>query len=630
MQIVNTFFLQYNDVSKSEIDVFMGKFRKQINNLKLKHKIVFFVYVVVSPVFVLIATGIFLRDSQIAAQQQEEADLNAIQSLEDNITSIQSDIVNISVYMCVNSDILTILKSGEPDKLNQNTRIWNTDAPTEILEDIIAIKGNIKTMAIYPENGVYPYLRCMDTSSYVAGIEDVRETDNYKAAVANRGDIIWKRVPKGVTDTYQANRTDKIVMYREIYDLSKTKPLGYMVIGIDEERYTELCRNAIRNEMEGIVVLSWQGDELTRAGEVDEEVLSYIQSEDYLAEDYRKRESNFEYGGYSVFCSQSEKKGVLVCRMLPISHQPILRVAKLPLFLLIGLLLALYPLLAIVSQVISKPLARLSAAMDQFKQGDFTQQVEVAADDEIGEVTECFNRMVLDIKELIDRNYVMSLKEKESELLALQAQINPHFLYNTLDSLYWRTMDSGNEDLAEDIYTLSQLFRMVLGHGQGIIPVSQEIELIRCYLQIQKMRFTTRLEYEIDVEKEMLDYRIPKLILQPFVENAIVHGLEDQEDTGSVIVTGRCKDNYLEFCIRDTGVGMTQEQIDAIWCVEDTKVYASQRIGRYAIKNVKERLELKYKDAYKLTIESEVGKGTKVIIVIPVDEEEEGLCPSNC
>lgn len=607
----------------------MEKFRHWINNLKLKHKIVFFVYLVISPVFVLIATGIFLRDSRIAATQQREADLNAIRSLEDNITSIQSDVVNLSVYMCINSDILTILKSDEPEKLNQNTRIWKTDAPIEILENIISIKGNIKTIAIYPENGVIPYLRCLDAGSYIAGIEEVRTTDNYKEAISNKGDVIWKHVSKGSSNTYQANRTNKIVMYREIYDGAKKVPLGYMVIGIDEDRYKELCQKTIRDEREGIVVLSWQGEELTRAGKIDEEVLAYIQSQDYLAQDYRKRDSNFEYKGYSVFCSQSEKKGVLVCRMLPVNHQPILQVAKLPLFLLIGLLLAMYPLLAMVSYAISKPLARLSAAMDQFKQGDFTQQIEVVAEDEIGEVTECFNRMVLDIKELIDRNYVMSLKEKESELLALQAQINPHFLYNTLDSLYWRTMDSGNEDLAEDIYTLSQLFRMVLGHGQGIIPVSQEIELIRCYLQIQKMRFTTRLEYEIDVEDEILDYRIPKLIMQPFVENAIIHGLENQEKTGSVIVTGRRKDRCLEFCIRDTGVGMTQEQINAIWDTGDSKKYASQRIGRYAIKNVRERLELKYKESYQLTIESEVGKGTVVTIRLPMDEKEVNICLSN-
>lgn len=598
--------------------------------MKLKHKIVFFVYLVISPVFILIATIIFLRDSQLAVQQQHEADMNAIQSLEDNITSIQSDVVNLSVYMCINNDILTILRSDEPETLNRNARIWQSDAPLEIVGDIISVKGSIKTIAIYPENGVLPYLRCLDAGSYVADMEEVRETETYQEAIANRGDVIWKRVPKGSSDTYQGNRTDKIVMYREMYDLSKTTPLGYMVIGIDEKQYKDLCQKTIRDEQEGIVVLSWQGEELTRAGEVNEGVLSYIQSPEYLAKDYRERNADFEYDGYSVVCSQSEKKGVLVCRMLPVNHQPMFRVAKMPLFLLIGLLLAMYPLLVIVSRVISKPLARLSTAMDQFKQGDFTQQVEVAADDEIGEVTECFNRMVRDIKELIDRNYVMSLKEKESELLALQAQINPHFLYNTLDSLYWRTMDSGNEDLAEDIYTLSQLFRMVLGHGQGVVPVSQEIELVRCYLQIQKMRFTTRLEYEIDVEEEILDIHIPKLILQPFVENAIVHGLENQGDKGSVTVMGRRQGRFLEFRVEDTGVGMTQEQIDAVWDVSDSRKYASQRIGRYAIKNVKERLELKYKDAYQLNIQSEVGKGTIVTIVIPIDRDKGDICHLNC
>ncbi|MBO5474654.1 MAG: sensor histidine kinase [Lachnospiraceae bacterium] len=598
----------------------MEKFRGWMNHLKLKHKIVVYVYLVISPVFVMIATGIFLGDSRAALKQQEEADLNTIQSLEDNITSLQSDVVNFSVYMCINNDILAILNSDEPEILNLNSRIWRTDAPMEILEDIISIKGNIKTLAIYPENGVNPYLRCLDASSYLNNLEEIRETDIYRSAVAGRGDIIWKKVPKGSSDTYQANRTNKIVMYREMYDLSKKKPLGYMVIGIDEEWYQELCRNALRNDREGIIVLSWQGEELTRVGEVDEEVLAYVQSEEYIGQDYRKRENSFTYNGFRVFCSQSEKKGVLVMRMLPDSYRSVYRVAKLPLCLLAGLLIAMYPILSIVSHVISKPLVKLSAAMNQFKQGDFTQQVEVTAGDEVGEVTECFNRMVLDIKELIDKNYVMSLKEKESELLALQAQINPHFLYNTLDSLYWRAMDGDNEDLAEDIYTLSQLFRMVLGQGQSIISVSQEIELVRCYLQIQKMRFTARLEYEIDVEEEIQNCRIPKLILQPFVENAIVHGLENQQDAGSVTVTGRRREGYLEFRIQDTGVGMSREQIDAIWDMGDTREYASQRIGRYAIKNVRERLELKYKEAYQMKIESKVGQGTVVMIRLPIEE----------
>ena len=255
--------------------------------------------------------------------------------------------------------------------------------------------------------------------------------------------------------------------------------------------------------------------------------------------------------------------------------------------------------------------------MEEFQKGDFTKQVEVISFDEIGEVTACFNQMVMSIKELIDNKYVMELQEKESELIALQAQINPHFLYNTLDSLYWRIQSDGNEELAEDILALSQLFRLVLGQGKGIIPVHMEKDLIANYLHIQKMRFGRRLNYEISIDEEIMEASIPKLILQPFVENAIVHGFENTEFGGSLLVTGKRKGDNLIFTVEDNGVGMSDEQIEAIWNVEDSKKYSGQRIGRYAIKNVKERLALKYQSNFKLTIESIIGKGTTVTIMIP-------------
>lgn len=279
-------------------------------------------------------------------------------------------------------------------------------------------------------------------------------------------------------------------------------------------------------------------------------------------------------------------------------------------------------MLALVSNILAKPLGRLSHAMNQFKQGDFSQQVPVAANDEVGQVTECFNQMVLEIKELIDNNYVITLKEKESELNALQSQINPHFLYNTLDSLYWRAQNDGNEEIAEDILALSQLFRLVLGQGKATIAVRHEKELITRYLQIQKMRFSMRLEYEIDIDDEILDYYIPKLILQPFVENAIIHGLEKAGNPGCIYVNGRMQNGYLKFTVKDTGVGMTPEQVQAIWETDDLRRYESHRIGGYAIKNVKERLELKYRNNYTLEIESTVGIGTSVIIIIPAEDKE--------
>lgn len=168
--------------------------------------------------------------------------------------------------------------------------------------------------------------------------------------------------------------------------------------------------------------------------------------------------------------------------------------------------------------------------------------------------------MVDDIRELIDKNYILAIKERESELDTLQAQINPHFLYNTLDSLYWKATESGNDEIAEDILSLSQLFRLVLNRGDGIVTVKNEAELLERYLHIQKMRFGKRLTYEIALEQELLDEEIPKLILQPFVENAIVHGFERVDGSYTLNVSGEKKDNYMLFQIMDTGVGMSREQ----------------------------------------------------------------------
>ncbi len=299
-------------------------------------------------------------------------------------------------------------------------------------------------------------------------------------------------------------------------------------------------------------------------------------------------------------------------------------IVYMPVMLMIGVMLALFPLLLIISNLVTKPLRQISEAIRKFSAGDFEQQVEVSTHDEVGEVAECFNRMVGDIRTLIDENYVITLQEKESELTALQAQINPHFLYNTLDSLYWQAQEAENEELAETILALSQLFRMVLSQGKKEVTVGQEMELVSRYLQIQKVRFNKRLNYTIEVEESVRKARIPKLIVQPFVENAIVHGFENVSAPCQLKVRGKAEGDYICFEIQDTGIGMRQDQIDAIWEKENEK-YAKQRVGRFAIKNIKERLQLKYHDDFKLEIQSDVGHGTTVTLMVPLEREDHSV-----
>lgn len=372
----------------------------------------------------------------------------------------------------------------------------------------------------------------------------------------------------------------------------------------------------IKNE--GLIILDKNSGQLYEKGTIPDNVLEYIQKESFLKEDYKERPKHFSYGDSEIITLQGAGNSSIMCKVVPkySMQMQIMDFAYVPLILLIAILVGMLPLLLIISRCITGPVNKLSTAIEKFSKGDFNQKIEINTEDELGQVARCFNKMVEDIKKLIEENYIITLKEKESELATLQAQINPHFLYNTLDSFYWKASDDGNEELADNIIALSELFRLVLNQGQSEITVRNEIELVSRYLQIQRMRFSNRLKYTVDIEKDIELEKIPKLIVQPFVENAIVHGFENMGTNCKISVTGRLQNDMLCFEIIDTGIGMTQAQIDAIW-ENETKDYARQRIGKYAIKNIRERLQLKYLDNFKLKIESSLGKGTKVTLCIP-------------
>lgn len=597
--------------------------KQWISRLSVKKKLIFYGYLIISPVLFLICIVLSFTNYDKVVSEKLENDISGVNSLAESVSILQTDVKDISTYICINNEIHNLLTAGNPEELNGNARLWLEYAPMQIVQDMISLKGHVKTIAIYPENGLRPYLRCMDGSAYVSDIDTVHRSEIYKQTVDSDNGMVWKIVGKGSGETYETNRYDKVVLYREVFDLTQKKTLGYIVIGIKQDAFDTMCEKIIQDEKESVLILDKNGGELSRVGEIDEDVEDYLTSQEFMNQNYKERETYFTYQGYEVICNQKSENASIVCKIVPRYDRQmhIFDIIYMPGILLVGMLAGLLPLLLVISNIVTKPLKELSTAIDKFSHGDFEQQVDVTTEDEVGEVARCFNRMVGDIRTLIDENYVITLREKESELAALQAQINPHFLYNTLDSLYWQATAADQEELAESILALSQLFRLVLNQGKKELTVGQEIELISRYLQIQKLRFGKRLNYEIMVEDEIKKAKMPKLILQPFVENAIVHGFENVTVPCQLTVSGKREGDRIRFEVRDTGIGMRQDQIDAIW-EEKEQQYAKQRIGRYAIKNIKERLQLKYKDNFSLEIMSQVGHGTTVILSIPFEGEE--------
>lgn len=598
----------------------MKRIRRYVNRLSVQRKLVAYGYLTFIPVMTVVFIVLTITNYNKQSDAKYQSNMSEVNALADSIQTMQNNVKDISTYLCINSEIYSLLTADNPGKENRNAKLWLEEAPMQIVEDMLAVKGNIKTIAIYPENGIRPFLRCMDFSAYVPEISLVRETSAYRNVLECENGMLWTAIPKGRVDVFQNSRTDKVVLCREIYDMTQKKRLGFIVLGLNQTDFEDMSKSILKDELESVVILDPNGGLLSKVGNINPKVEEYLLSESFIGQEYRNRESCYFFEDYVIISKQINRNSSIVCKIIPKYSwkTQFWNFVYMPITVTVSVLAALLPLLWIISKTFTKPLRKLSVAIRKFSEGDFEQQVEVTSHDEIGEVAECFNQMVRDIKRLIDENYVITLQEKESELALLQAQINPHFLYNTLNSLYWKAVEKGDDEIGESILSLSQLFRLVLNQGRKEVTVSQEIELIANYLKIQKLRFTKRLNYEIKVDKSVEKTLIPKLILQPFIENAIVHGLENINRTFHLTVKVYEKDQHIHLEVSDTGVGMTKEQMDSIW-EDEPENYAKQRIGGYAIKNIRERLKMQYGEDFTLEIKSKVGEGTGVFLIIPFE-----------
>jgi two-component system, sensor histidine kinase YesM len=294
-----------------------------------------------------------------------------------------------------------------------------------------------------------------------------------------------------------------------------------------------------------------------------------------------------------------------------------------------GSILICFIMVLLISSSIIKPLGVLKSKMKMITKRDFDVKFESRYNDEVGELGAAFNFMTGEIEELIAKlnNSISELKEekdklkseqllkRKAELKALQSQINPHFLYNTLDSINWMANDIGASQISNITTSLSNLFRTALSKGHEIVTIKDEISNITSYLTIQKIRYAKKLDFNIEINKEILNLYTTKLILQPLIENAIYHGIKDKDGSGFIEVNGQLKENSVEFTVIDDGLGINPMKLKLI--NKRLKDRFSGDTESYGIYNVNERIKLNFGDEYGLYFDSEYENGTKVVVRIP-------------
>lgn len=255
-------------------------------------------------------------------------------------------------------------------------------------------------------------------------------------------------------------------------------------------------------------------------------------------------------------------------------------------------------------------IAKLQKAVARVEKEDFSYALNTTSQDEIGELITSFSKMERKLNYLINEVYKSRIKEKEYEMKALQAQINPHFLYNTLSLINWKAIEAGKRDISKITLALSAFYRTSLNKGNNITHISGEIENMRSYLSIQLMLHDDGFDVTEDIDDSVLEYTCPNLILQPLIENAIDHGIDVMPEDRRGVISVICKDmdTYIQFVIKDNGIGMTKEQT--------VKILTKDSKG-YGVRNVNERLKLCYGEEYPMIIKSKENTGTEVIITIP-------------
>lgn len=280
--------------------------------------------------------------------------------------------------------------------------------------------------------------------------------------------------------------------------------------------------------------------------------------------------------------------------------------------------LLIIPLIYIIAFSNTKRIKKLISNMKKISQDDFNILLLPQSRDEIGELTSNFNYMLSKISILLDEKYKLGKEKKNLELKALQAQINPHFLYNTLDMLNLMSLENNDLEVNSAVHELSNFYKLSLSKGQDIVTLQNEIDHIKSYVNIQNMRYCNCIELKINITPELMQYHILKIILQPIVENAFLHGiLEKDSQNGEIAISAELCSQDLIITVFDDGVGILPEKLEGL-----LSGGLNSNLHGYGVKNINERLKLNYGSQYGLTYLSKHGLGTSVLIRIPAVSNE--------
>lgn len=564
----------------------MKKLLHWFNGIKLRYKLaIFYSLFCFLPVMLLF----WLSFLQMRSIIDDKGKMNLQSYLQQSVSSMDRTLDgynSLSDYIAFDRTLAEVFSMEYGTPYEQYEQLTQKVDP--ILRTASYFHGGMQQITIYTDNGMVKH----DTT--VAPVSEIEETDWYQKTLEHPG-LNW----------FVNYQEKTLFSARKLAFSGAREGVNILYMDVDYQKLFTPYAETLISEC-GLYITDQDGklvfEESRFSGKNQNYDLTYSE---FLEQ--RDRGST----DYIILCEQSNTTGwtVWLYQLVGLAGE-----AMRPIGVMAGVTILICIFVAVLayfitSGMVSSRIERLTHFMQEVQEGSMDMQMESDDRDEIGMLYRGFGSMMKRIRTLINEVYLSKITQKEAELKALQAQINPHFLYNTLSLINWKALAAGEEDISRMTLALSTFYRTALNRGRNVLQVETELSNTRAYLEIQSMLHDGNFDYEIEAQTEILQCESLNLILQPLVENAIHHGIEEKTDgRGKITVRGWKEDNCVWFMVEDNGVGMEQEVADKILTMESKG---------YGVRNVNERIRLCYGEKYAMKVESVVGKGTKMTIHFP-------------
>ncbi len=569
----------------------------------IRHKIFAHFFMLIIAIIIILDLFFIIKFSQVTKKNAHIYSYEISKQVGRNIESYVNHMKKVSWVLAQDEDIQNILRREETTQLVlKNNWLERFKLNADMANDI-------ESIIIFGENGT----TLLDNDRYrIKDYADIKHMNWYDQAIKNPGKAIL--TSSHVQNYIVGNGKWVFSLSSAIIDKETNELLGVMLIDMSYKNLSDICSEITLGNRGYVYIISKNKDiiyhpsqQLIYSGLKEEEVLSFNQQTEgsTIIKDKHVTVHNLDNIGWSV---------------VAVSYLDELLTSGTEIMLTILAMSILCTILAYfisqsIAMQISKPILDLENIMLEVEKGALDIDIPIDSETiELQSLSRSFSKMLLEIRNLLDKIKENEKMLRKSELMILQAQINPHFLYNALDTIIWLAEREEHTKVVHMTAALARYFRLSLSKGAEVISIFSEIEHVKYYLLIQKIRYENKLSYSMDIDPSVYDYKIVKITLQPLVENALYHGIKDSETGGHIKISATKEGEAIYFIVEDNGKGMTKEQIDQILINPTT---LSLKNGGVAVKNVHQRLKVYYGEDYGLHYESKLGTWTKVYVKIP-------------